>query len=133
MALEEAVAFKNQRNIVVQITGGRDYAERETVYRALDGLHKAHCITLVRHGCARGADTLAGAWACARGIAQDKHPADWEAYGKAAGAIRNRAMLNASPKAALLLAFPGGKGTKNMITICQTAKLPIIIVREVTE
>ncbi len=44
-------------------------------------------------GGARGADRLARVWAQLGGIEVETHPAQWERDGKAAGPIRNRAML----------------------------------------
>jgi hypothetical protein len=41
-------------------------------------------------------------------------PADWGAHGKAAGHIRNTQML-VEARPALVVAFPGGAGTRNMI------------------
>lgn len=40
--------------------------------------------------------------------------ADWNLYGKAAGAIRNTAMLD-DHTPTLVVAFPDGKGTANMV------------------
>ena len=40
-------------------------------------------------------------------------PADWTKHGKAAGPIRNQKMLDECPD--LVVAFPGGKGTADMV------------------
>lgn len=53
-------------------------------------------------------------------------PADWERNGRAAGPIRNRQMLDGKPD--LVIAFPGGKGTADMVA---EAKRRGIAVREV--
>lgn len=39
--------------------------------------------------------------------------ARWESYGKIAGHVRNRQMLELLPD--LVIAFPGGKGTRNCV------------------
>jgi len=41
-------------------------------------------------------------------------PADWSRHGKSAGPIRNRQML-IEGRPDIVVAFPGGKGTANMI------------------
>ena len=61
--------------------------------------------TLLVEGGARGADGIAKGWADARGVKTHTFIANWKMYGKAAGAIRNRAMLKAYP-GALVIAFP---------------------------
>lgn len=52
------------RRIVV--TGGRNYADRDAVFAALNRLHAKHPITTLAHGGARGADALAAEWAARR-------------------------------------------------------------------
>ena len=69
----------------ILITGGRDFDDREMLYRALDRLHEEHGFTLVIHGAARGADRLGGEWAQERGIEVLACPADWRRYGRGAG------------------------------------------------
>lgn len=64
------------------------------------------------------ADTLGVAWASANGIPVKHYPADWDAYGRSAGIIRNKQMAE---YADFLVAFLDGKshGTKNMIDTMQ--------------
>ena len=47
----------------VLITGGRDFADRILLFEALDRLHAIHSFSVLIHGDAKGADTLAGEWA----------------------------------------------------------------------
>ena len=78
-------------------------------------------------GEARGADTLARWWAEAEGIPFDPHPARWEEHGAAAGHIRNQAMLDTGPD--LVLAFPGGRGTADMVRRARRAGVPVLLVQ----
>ncbi len=113
----------------VLITGGRSYADRATVFRELDKLHAETTITVLIHGAATGADTLADSWAKSRGVEVIACPADWSRHGRAAGPIRNKAMLtDHAPE--LLVAFPGGRGTANMISQARAAGLKIIVIGE---
>lgn len=98
----------------VLICGGRDFNDRFLAFHALEHLHAEVGVTAVITGGAHGADTLGHLWARFRGIPTEVYPADWEKNGRAAGAIRNRVML-AVGKPDLVVAFPGGKGTANMI------------------
>lgn len=84
--------------------------------RVLDQLHEKHKITTIIHGNARGADTLSGLWAKKNKINAQIFPAQWSKYGRAAGPIRNQHMLSES-QPDLVVAFPGGKGTQNMVQI----------------
>ena len=99
----------------VIVTGGRTFTDEARLFAFLDRLHAEQFhIKRIIQGYARGADELASRWADARGIERLDYPANWEALGRAAGAIRNRAMLDKHPEA-VVVAFPGGKGTANMI------------------
>ncbi|MGP1664357.1 MAG: DUF2493 domain-containing protein [Rhodanobacter sp.] len=97
----------------VIVCGGRDYMDRTSAFGFLDTLNAKLGITEVIEGGAPGADTLAGDWADHRGIKRTTVKANWKEFRKAAGPIRNKAMLALSPGA--LVAFPGGKGTANMV------------------
>jgi hypothetical protein len=102
----------------VLVCGGRDFTDLGRVWSMLDTYHNmpgaGGPITLVIHGAAKGADELAAEWARSNRVEQRAFHADWQTHGKAAGPIRNRAMLDEG-KPNLVIAFPGGKGTANMV------------------
>ena len=52
-------------------------------------------------------------------------PAEWKKHGKAAGPIRNRKMLQ-DGKPDLVLAFPGGRGTANMVELATDAGIRVM-------
>lgn len=56
---------------------------------------------------------MAHKWAMSRKIACSIHPANWSLWGKAAGPIRNHEMLLENPD--VVVAFPGGRGTEDMV------------------
>lgn len=97
----------------VLVTGGRDFNDHEFIWRALDALQRKRGVDVLIHGTARGADSWSALWARDRGVPEEKYPANWDAYGKAAGHIRNKQML-VEGKPDLLVAFPGGRGTADM-------------------
>ena len=105
------------------ITGGRDYSDFQALCTTLDQIHKETPVTLLIHGGARGADSLAGAWAALRQTAVRVFPADWTLHGKAAGPLRNQQMLTEGHPDAYL-AFPGGWGTADMASRCTRAGVP---------
>ena len=110
----------------VLVTGGRDFSDRELLFEALDGLHSTHGFTVLIHGDANGADRLSGEWATSRGIKVEVHPADWKKHGRAAGPIRNQKMLEQKPD--LVVAFPGGNGTADMVRRAKEAGIEVVAV-----
>lgn len=110
----------------ILVCGGRDYFDRDTVYKDLDSMNddKATPITLLIHGGARGADYLAHRWALDRGIQTAVFEANWDIYGKQAGYLRNVAMADLQPD--FVLAFPGGRGTQMMIEIARKQGIEVI-------
>ena len=80
-------------------------------------------------GKARGPDTAGERWAKLRGIPFLPFPADWDRYGKSAGAIRNRQMASACDWA---LGFWDGvsRGTSDMTAALLARGIePLVIVR----
>ena len=92
----------------VLVCGGRAYDDRDALFAALDRLHSERGIAVLIAGGAQGADTLAVEWAQARGIRTEVYMAEWDKYGRAAGPIRNKQMLDEGLPD-LVIAFPGGK------------------------
>ncbi len=109
----------------VLVCGGRDYADASALNEALDAIHREKNITRLIHGAARGADSLAAAWARSRGIPALAFPADWKKDGKAAGFVRNARMLR-DGRPDLVVAFPGGKGTAHMVKLARAACMSVL-------
>lgn len=114
---------------VLLVFGGRDFGlragEPAFLTACLDRVAQRMGITAIRHGAARGADTLASKWGLANGVPVEPFPADWRAYGKAAGHLRNAAMLAARPPVVAAVGFPGGAGTADMAARCEAAGVPL--------
>lgn len=98
----------------VLVCGGRHYDDRVRLHTIMNALHHVRSIDLVIHGGASGADILAGAWAMDHGVVSKAFPARWALHGRAAGPMRNKQML-VEGKPDLVLAFPGGTGTADMV------------------
>lgn len=112
----------------VLVCGGRDYEDRERLFSILDVAHAANPIELLIHGGASGADDLAGQWARNAGVHWKAYPAYWQTEGKAAGPKRNQRMLDESDPH-LVIAFPGGTGTADMVRKANAAGVPVVRVR----
>ncbi len=103
------------------VCGGRDYFDAVRIDLVLDILGP----TLVIHGDARGADAMASNWATKRGVPHKCFMADWHTHGKAAGPLRNRQMLREG-KPDLVIAFPGGAGTADMVGAAMQNGVPVL-------
>jgi hypothetical protein len=106
------------------VCGGRDYTDSRAVYWALDQVRAFRGgVAKIITGGARGADRLAEDWAEQNGAEVQVFEADWETHGKAAGPVRNQAMADAGADACI--AFPGGRGTADMIRRAKAAGIPV--------
>lgn len=99
---------------IVVVTGGRDVTPTPEELAAFRWWCESNGARVVRHGAAAGVDSavgrLAGRWRV------ERWPADWGEHGRAAGMIRNRAMVQGRRGdhvefADVLIAWPGGRGT----------------------
>lgn len=108
----------------VIVTGGRDYEDYNMVADVLEFLNPE----IVIQGGASGADKLADEWASefSKSITVE---ADWKTHGKAAGPIRNKQMLDSHPDA-VVVAFPGGKGTENCVSLAKSKNMIILRVEK---
>jgi hypothetical protein len=111
----------------VLVCGGRDFSQKEILFNVLDEAHAANPIDCLIHGAARGADQLAADWALDRGILCKAYPADWAHEGRGAGPKRNQRMLDLG-KPHIVIAFPGGRGTEDMMERARKAGVPIATV-----
>ena len=127
----------------ILVCGGRDFNNRSFIHSTLDKLCEdrglrgpqdqygnwlPEGVTIIS-GAARGADTHASDWAVTNWCELEEYPADWKTYGKKAGYLRNQQMLDEG-KPNLVVAFPGGKGTKMMVDIAKKAGVEVLEIQE---
>jgi hypothetical protein len=110
----------------VIVTGSREWTDANAIRNALVELRTEWDGPFyVIAGAARGADSIAAQCAREIGLWLREFPADWNQYGKQAGMVRNRQMLDKllTAEQKRVLAFPLGesKGTRNMIAIARQA------------
>jgi len=122
--------------------GDRNWSSFNIIRRELEKLPKD---TEIIQGCANGADTMSAKIAKVLGLKLvsskdnntviNKHgfPANWNKYGKAAGPIRNKQMLDEG-KPDIVLAFhtniEKSKGTKNMIEQAKKRGIKVLLIKE---
>lgn len=114
----------NERRHIVLVTGGRNFHNAQCI----DEVLRAEAPTCVIHGaCPTGADYLADAWGKANGIEVKAYPAEWTRYGLSAGPRRNRSMLH-TEQPDIVIAFPGGRGTADMISAANEFGYTVMLV-----
>lgn len=127
------------------VCGGREFNDQTMFDSAMgDLLRLRGCPTVVIHGDARGADRMAGEWARRMAIEPIPFPAKWtdlshpdavirvrkdgSRYDAKAGHRRNQQMLDEG-KPALVVAFPGGAGTADMVRRARAADIDVAEIR----
>lgn len=109
----------------VLICGGREFNDMKAVSREMAKVRDWYGgISCVIEGGARGADYLGKLWAEREGIPVFECRANWNRFGKRAGHVRNGWMIEHG-KPDVVVAFPGGRGTENMLA--QAAKAELLI------
>jgi hypothetical protein len=74
-------------------------------------------------GGARGVDSFAREWATTKHIGRWVCNAEWDKHGRSAGPRRNARMLEWKPD--LVIAFPGGRGTADMVAKAEAAGISV--------
>jgi len=113
----------------ILVCGGRDYSDQKRVFTELDAIHLAVTIDELIEGGANGADALGRTWALTHNIPVRTYFANWRVYGRGGGPIRNRQMLEENPDIGLVVAFPGGKGTADMMALVRRRGIEVREVR----
>ncbi len=115
----------------VLVCGGVDFNNEALLAETLDAILEKENTVIVSGG-AKGADTLAEKYAADNGIEIKVFPAEWSKYGRSAGPIRNKKMLDfiSGSGNPLVVAFWDGKsrGTKNTIETARKMKIATLIV-----
>lgn len=112
----------------VLVCGDRNWSDKKKIRARL-----SLCLvgTTIIHGAARGADSIAGEVARELGFEVCEFPAEWERFGRAAGPIRNRQMIEEG-HLDYILAFHSdlskSKGTKNMVEQAKKVGIPVEII-----
>lgn len=107
----------------VGVTGGRNYSDMETVQGVMWRLSVEDPDTRIISGGASGADRMCELAAHEIGLGVQMFRANWTEHGRAAGPIRNQEMVDSGLD--LLIAFPGGRGTADMVRRARAAGVPV--------
>lgn len=121
--------------MIVIVCGSRHYQKKDSLFAAMDRFHAERPISMLVEGGKRkrdhdgriigGADYWAAMWAKKNKIKHKVCYAQWRKFGNAAGPLRNVEMI-ARYKPEVVIAFPGGRGTENMIQQARLSKIPVV-------
>jgi peptidoglycan/xylan/chitin deacetylase (PgdA/CDA1 family) len=107
--------------------GDRYWTDKKVILAVMRKLRPS----VVIEGEAKGADSLARESAKELGIEVFPFPADWSTYGRAAGPIRNKLMLDEGHPE-LVVAFhdnlPASKGTRDMVSRARIRGIKTVLV-----
>lgn len=109
------------------VAGSRNFKDYNLLKSKLDHLLKDTSEVEIVSGTANGADKLGERYAKENNYPVKQFPADWDAYGKAAGYKRNKQMAE---YATHCVCFWDGvsKGTKSMIELAKQHKLILRVI-----
>lgn len=134
---DESIDTKGRFRILV--CGDRHYDDINAVYYTLSHIARLTSLPIdigsstIIHGGCKGADTIAGNFASGKGIECVLFSADWQKYGRSAGPIRNKQMIEEG-RPNLVVAFHknirGSRGTKDMIERSLDQVTPTYLVSE---
>lgn len=123
------VRIKEVVSMKILCCGDRNWTNYHVIKKYLSSFPKN---TIIIEGEARGADIISKEIAESLGLMVIKFPADWDKYGKSAGPIRNRQMLDQNPD--MVYAFhndiKNSKGTKDCVTEAIFRNIPVKIITE---
>lgn len=122
----------------ILVTGSRSWPDRNDVYRELNntcaefGLNfepdehgntmpDPRKFTLVHGACPQGADLFADDWAVSAFFVPERHPAEWERYGKRAGFVRNAEMVNLGADLCLAFIHSNSRGASMTANLAERA------------
>lgn len=112
----------------VLVTASRDWDDAEVIALALiDAQAQGHPVlpTLVVGACPTGADHIAYALAAGWGWPTERHPADWDRYGKRAGYLRNAEMVDAGADVCLAFIRNSSRGATMTADLAERAGIPV--------
>lgn len=110
--------------MIASFSGSRDFTNYEYVSNVIK--HYLPYITKIHVGDAKGVDSLVVRFCSENNINYQIFKADWNKYGKGAGPIRNRELINGT---SILIAFPSNnsKGTISAINIANELNINVHI------
>lgn len=113
-------------NKKIMVCGSRTINDEKLIFSKLDDVLINYPNMVLISGNAKGVDSISEKWAKSHDIQIELYKPDWQKYGRAAGIIRNKLMVENSD---FVVVFWDGisKGTKSDIDFCKKLNKPFFI------
>jgi hypothetical protein len=112
----------------ILVTGSRDWDDELTVESALAMAVYQNVPAVIVHGaCPTGADAIASRWTVRHriiGLTEEMHPARWRGNGRAAGPLRNKAMVDLGADICLAFIRNSSRGATGCADLAEAAGIP---------
>lgn len=113
----------------ILVTGSRDWDDQVVIVEALwqaamGASAKGEVPTLVHGACPTGADHIADMVWSTNQWPVERHPADWEQFGKRAGFLRNKEMVDLGADVCLAFIKNDSKGASMTARLAEEAGIP---------
>jgi len=114
----------------ILITSSRSWTDHERIHQVLDEYTHIPRVVLVSGNCRKGGDLICENYADSVGWHIERHPADWNQYGKRAGFVRNAEMVNLRANVCLAFIRNASKGATMTKNLAQKAGIETRVFRD---
>jgi hypothetical protein len=107
----------------ILVTGSRTWTDSPALMGAImyELLYVDEPVTIVHGACPKGADVMADEFANLAQTHVERHPADWDQYGKSAGFVRNAEMVALGADVCLAFIKDESKGASMTADLAEKA------------
>ena len=110
----------------ILVTGSRNWNDKFLIKSELiNHTSNSSSVVTIVHGAAPGADSIAGFYARELGFIEERHPASWSEFGRSAGYIRNKAMVDLGADICLAFIRNNSKGASMCASLAEKSGIPV--------
>lgn len=110
----------------ILVTGSRHWTDRQQVFDHLHLFSGGRGTVLVHGACPTGADRIADEITYDWPWIVERHPAYWDAHGKAAGPLRNQQMVDLGADVCIAFLMPDSRGTVDCAAKAEAAGIRVV-------
>jgi hypothetical protein len=125
-------AISPERAVRILVTGSRTWTAITLLRDVLASVRENYPTAVLVHGGARGVDQAAAAIWAGWNLPTEAHPAEWTSHGRAAGFVRNQAMVDLGATVCLAFIRDRSRGAEHCAARAEAADIPTRRIREET-